>query len=67
MKRARVEAFEENFEEIKVKMIDASNFFQIHLEQILNNCKIKIVKIKYNIIQFITMKKQLIILNKIEL
>lgn len=46
MKRARIEAFEENFEEIKVKMIDASNFFQIHLEQILNNCKIKIVKIK---------------------
>ena len=32
---------EESVEEKKVKMIGVSNFCKIHLEQILNNCKIK--------------------------
>ena len=34
-------ALEESVEEKKVKMIGVSNFCKIHLEQILNNCKIK--------------------------
>ena len=34
-------ALEESIEEKKVKMIGVSNFCKIHLEQILNNCKIK--------------------------
>ena len=34
-------ALEESVEEKKVKMICVSNFCKIHLEQILNNCKIK--------------------------
>ena len=34
-------ALEESVEKKKVKMIGVSNFCKIHLEQILNNCKIK--------------------------
>ena len=43
-------ALEESVEEKKVRMIGVSNFCKIHLEQILNNCKIKPVvnQIEYN-------------------
>ena len=43
-------ALEESVEEKKVRMIGVSNFCKIHLEHILNNCKIKPVvnQIEYN-------------------
>ena len=43
-------ALEESIEEKKVRMIGVSNFCKVHLQHILNNCKIKPVvnQIEYN-------------------